>query len=133
MNQQTNSNISTPQISVDQYLELLNKPNLTPDEIIKKQQFESFINLCQVYEQFLSVDAQSILAEYTTKKNAYNKNTIKASSPDLPNLPKLENVLTNEEEGPVRKLSKAGYIDSAVILIVLLNIGFIVAITFLRG
>lgn len=130
-----NMNSQDSLISVEEYFKILEKENLKPEELISKKSFEKYISLCKDYEDFLSPAAQSILNAYNSRVMNLNVKENKTAHE--------ESVLTDfqsafeatkedlEQEGPVRRLAKSGYIDAAVILTILLNVGFIIAMTML--
>lgn len=124
-------------ITTDEYFNILKQENLKPEDIIKKVSYEKYIKLCNEYEEFLSPAAQSIL-------NTHNSKTMELSSKE--NKTPYEDAVLNEfkstfeqnqqqlnNDGPVRKLAKAGYVDATIILVVLLNLGFIIAVTIIGG
>lgn len=130
-----NMNSQDKLISVNEYFTILGQENLKPEDLIKKNSFENYINLCKEYEDFLSPAAQSILNAYNTRVMSLNVKESKTAHE--------ENILKDfqeafqttkqdlEQEGPIRRLAKAGYIDAAVILTILLNVGFIFAMAML--
>ena len=129
-------NINNKPIITEEYFEILSKQNLKPEDIVKKNSYENFIKLCKKYEPYISPAAQSILSEYNSRtmaldskenKTAYEENVLK----DFQSVFNEEENLENNN-GPVRKLLKAGYIDASIILAVLLNIGFIIALSILK-
>lgn len=132
--QQLDNKTNQSTITVDEYFSLCQANDLKTEDLIKKKKFEKFILLCQEYEQNLTPEAESILKEYRNKQMALvaKQNIPEDQKFNLMNFPNEEETVNNiEENAPVRKLSKAGYVDSTIILIVLLNLGFIVALTFL--
>lgn len=129
MNSQNNNLITS-----SEYFELLKKTELTPIESSQKKSFEDFIKQCQKYEELISPASQSILTQYNTKSLELANNENRTSHEEAV-LEEFKNgFIQNEnltQEGPSRKLAKAGYIDAAVILTIILNVGFIVAMTIL--
>lgn len=115
--------------TVDEYFSLLEKKDKKPEDVMKIRWFENFIHLCEQYESNLSLNAQEIYNRYTSKKMAYDLTKQKETLQTMA----TSNSLEKELSGPVRTrtLPKAGYVDATVILIVILNIGFILAIAFL--
>ncbi len=117
--------------TLDEYLELLKKESLSPIEMIEKKRFETFISNCQKYEEFISPAAQSILNTYNSSVlSLVNKNHKSKQEEEV--LDRFQTSMEDNQKqisqnGPVRKLAKAGYIDATIILVALLNIGFIVA------
>ena len=127
-------------ITVNQYFILLEKDpsELKPDEKIKIKSFNTFIRLCKKYESLISDAALDILKEYNSRIVSLTKKENKTTHEEQV-LKEFQSALENSNEevlannSPTRKLTKAGYIDATVILIILLNIGFIVAITIIGG
>ena len=124
-------------ITVDEYFKLLDKDNLTIEEMSQKNAFKKFILDCQEYESLISPAAQSILADYNnkllsleTKKNktSHEENVLKEFQNTFQEQESNEN---KEYSGPTRNLSKAGYMDATIILALLLNVGFIIAMVIL--
>ncbi len=127
------SKINDYYCTVDEYFELSKKmkENLTPIEEIKIINFENFITLAEQNEDFVSNEVLNILNEYRQKRallispeNEKNDNKI-IQFKSFPKTP-TDKV---EEKVYTRKLSKTGYINASIMLIVILNIGFIVALT----
>lgn len=127
-------------LTVEEYFSLRDRMDLSPEEIVQKSRFEDFIKNCLEFEAYLSKDAQRILNEYNMKQLEYAAKREMNTKPEMNvesnnivpfPLPPQEEPELVEEQGPVRTLTKAGYINSTVILIVILNIGFIVAMAFL--
>ncbi len=127
-------NIKNNLITTEEYFEILNKNDLTPEELRKKAYFEDFIKRCKKYEAYISPAAQSILSEYNSKtmaldskenKTIYEENVLKDFQAAFE-----DNLEINKTKK--RKLVKAGYIDASIILAVLLNVGFIIALSLLK-
>lgn len=121
-------------ITVDQYFRLVEKNDLNPEEKVKIGTFETFIRLCKKYESLISEAALSVLKEYNSKvmslankesKNSHEENILKEFNSSFEE--SSEKIVS--VGAPTRKLTKAGYIDATIILTILLNIGFIVAVT----
>jgi hypothetical protein len=120
--------------TTEEYFKILERDHLTPEEITKKDSYESFINNCKKYESLISPTAQSILSDYNSRVLGLgtkgNRTPLEESAFD--DFKKPFNT-EKEVEGPVRRLAKSGYIDATVILLVILNIGFIIAFTLLKS
>lgn len=120
-------------ISTNEYFEILGKQEeeLSPSDIVKKENYENFIRDCHRYESLISDTAQTILSEYNTKTSsvAVKENKTVHEEEFLQDLQSTfnQNVEPEETQEYTRKLTKAGYIDATVILVILLNIGIIVA------
>ena len=126
-------------ITVEEYIYLLNKKNeLTPQEQIQVDSFENFIKNCEKYVSYLSPAVKKIyyqykkeLAKVYTKEkriNNENKNLI-----EFEKLEENKRVVEFETINPyTRKLTnRAGYVNATIILVMILNIGFIIAMALL--
>lgn len=109
-------------ITTDQYFALSAKKELTPFEEILKKNYEDFIELATSNEKYITPTTEKILSEYNFKVlNGTNLNQ---------EAPKEEILKEQTSEYTLsRSMKKAGYINASVILVVLLNIGFIIAMT----
>lgn len=109
-------------ITTDKYFELSAKKELTPFEEILKENYEEFIELATSNEKYITPTTEKILSEYNFKV---------LNGTNLSQEPPKEEV--QKEQTPeytlTRSMKKAGYINASVILVVLLNIGFIIAMT----
>ena len=121
-------------ITTSEYFNLLNKENLNPEDIIKKVSYEKYIKLCKEYEDLLSPAAESILKEHNSKvmelstkenKTIYEDAVLKEFQSTF----EQNNEVSKTNDGPVRKrnLANAGYVDATIVLVILLNLGFIIA------
>jgi len=135
------NNVVTP----EEYKELIAKEEPTPIEIMKTKQYEDYIESCKYLED-LDLGFGTNLAPTSSDKIVRDTNEIKL---DLINKEdkteheekvlqefkeKLENTKELEQvNGVSRKLKRTGYADIAIILVALLNIGFIFAMAILRG
>jgi len=131
MNMSSQTNI----ITTEEYFQILGKENLSDIERIQKERYEKHIKLSQQYEDFLSPAAQNVL-------NVHNSRTMELGNKENKTLHE-ENVLKDfqsafeshqnnlEHEGPVRRLAQSGFIDAGIILAILLNVGFIIAMAIL--
>jgi hypothetical protein len=129
MNTRLNTTTTT-----EEYFNILGSNHLTPEDMTKKNSYENFIKSCQKYEDLISPTAQSVYSDYNSKVlNLEAKGNRTALEEEV--LDSFKKPLQSElkEDGPVRKLAKSGFIDATVILLVILNIGFIVAFTLLRA
>lgn len=122
-------------VTVEEYFTLLKKTEeLTPKEIMQKKEFEDFIDRCENNAEFISPATESVYAEYQRK--LANLSVEENKSPqEIALLTQFQEKMekSNEEENVyVRKLDKAGYASAIVILVMLLNIGFIVAMALLK-
>ena len=121
--------------TTDDYFKILEKKDLNPEDLTSKISYEDFISHCQKYEEYLSQAATDVLSAYNSKVMAL---TNKENKTDFEKtvLQNFQNPFDKEEklsqEGPVRKLAKTGYIDAAIILVIRLNLGFIIAMTILE-
>ena len=137
------NNVVTP----EEYKELIAKDEPTPVELMKTKQYEDYLKSCQFLEELdlgfgtglTPESAEPIIAKTNANKlkllNKENKTkheeeVLKEFKKTLEN--NQEENLTYKEEGPTRKLKKAGYIDITIILFAILNIGFIIAMAMLR-
>lgn len=126
-------------VTVEEYFSILaNDGNITPKEMMQKKRFEWFINNCEKNPDLLSDATEKIYAKY--------KNHL-ASLSEKENQTQLEQDIVidyqrkvlemgkeeNEEEVYTRKLNKAGYVNATIILVMILNIGFIIAMALLES
>lgn len=124
--------IITPE---EYYKELINKENKTPEELMKIQRYEQYIRDCQDLDNLglLPESAQKNFTKHSS--NIINlitkENKTEAEKKAIENYQNGTEVNKKELEVPTRKLSKAGYVDATIILVVLLNIGFIIAMAIL--
>lgn len=128
-----NMNSQTNLITVEQYFNILNQESLKPEEIVQKASFEKYIQMCRTYESYLSPAAQSILSSYNAHVMAMGTKENKTSHEESV-LKDFQSAFektdeTLNQDGPVRTLTKSGYIDATIILAVILNLGFIIAMT----
>lgn len=117
MNTELISQTVTPQ----DYFQLLYKgENLTPKERSQKMIFESFIANCKKNREFLSPIVEDVYLEYQKELEKFYKNQEQKEAIDF------------EQEVYTRKLTnKAGYINATIVLVMILNIGFIIAMALL--
>ncbi len=123
-------------VTVEEYFTILAKEgNLTPKDIMQKKRFESFITDCEKNPDLLSPATEDVYAEYKkhlaalpSKENPtqYEKEVIIDYQRKV-----LEMEEQNEQEAYTKKLDKAGYVNATIILIMILNIGFIIAMALL--
>lgn len=132
-----NNNIVNNLITVDEYFSLLAKNDaLTAEENKSKTSFEEFIRQCKTYEDLLSPAAAEVYANYQKGlANIYSK-------PE--HTPKEDTVIYNfqedidkknkeidEERALTRKLDKAGFVNATIILVMILNVGIMIAMILL--
>ncbi len=122
-------------ITVEEYFTLLSKTEeLTPKEIMQKKIFEDFITRCEENSSLISPATESIYAEYKRKLAslvAKENPTPQEVTVITDFREKMESQEMNQEASYTRKLDKAGYVSATVVLVILLNIGFIVAMALL--
>lgn len=131
-------------ITVEEYTQLLNKEEeLTPQEQIQVNSFENFIKNCEKYSNYLSPAVERIYSQYqkelakiyTKEKRTKNENKVlvKFENQILKTENEENNVVNFENENQyTRKLTnKAGYVNATIILVMILNIGFIIAMALL--
>lgn len=125
-------------VSVTEYFDLVQKSNLTEEEKLAIDTFENFIVNAITYEEYASDFLKSTIALYRAHINVlYSRGQDKLaeridnSIKDRVDLQK-EELEKKRENIQTRKLSSnSGYISSAIILVVILNLGFIIALTIL--
>lgn len=138
-------------ISFEEYTALCEKEVRTPKE---EMQIDGYKKYMQVRDYLQSVQVGNETMDLTpvSAQSEMNKaNSYAMGLMDKPNKTEHEeqvledfqsrlrdnqndnNVQLLENEGPTRKLQKAGYVDAVVLLAVILNIGFIVAMSILGG
>ncbi len=128
------------QLTIDEYFTLLKKNELNLVENHALKTFETYIQDCQKYEPYLVDDTRAYYNDFIRRLSqlSHEENITRCEQSALQKfsslIPKEEEVttLTPDNDGPKKVLTKAGYIDSAIILAMLLNLGFIVAMTFLK-
>lgn len=122
-------------ITTEEYFQILSKENISDIERVQKERYERHIKFSQQYEDFLSHAAQDILTTHNSKtmelgnkenKTSHEENVLKDFQSAFES---RQNNL--EHEGPVHRLAKAGFIDATIILTILLNVGFIIAMAIL--
>lgn len=121
-----------PQIVTPQdYFQILNKEeNLTPKERSQKMLFENFIANCEKNRNLLSPAVEDVYLEYQKEleKLYNNSNLVKKEKQNIINF----DLRKEEQKEYTRKLTnKAGYINATIILVMILNIGFIIAMALL--
>ena len=128
-------NESNKLITVDEYFAILEKlEELTSKEIYQKKTFEDFIKRCEENASFISPATESIYANYKRKlaSLAVKENPSSQESALLTEFQEKMEKNNEEENVYTRKLDKAGYASAIIILVMLLNIGFIVAMALLK-
>ncbi len=121
-----------PQIVTPQdYFQILSKEeNLTPKERSQKMLFENFIANCEKNRNLLSPAVEDVYLEYQKEleKLYNNSNLVKKEKQNIINF----DLRKEEQKEYTRKLTnKAGYINATIILVMILNIGFIIAMALL--
>lgn len=122
-------------ISVEEYFNLLNQEELNEIQQFQKRRFENFIQNCENYLDVLTDETKKVYADYQkgfsklyTKENRTNHEENLLMSYER----KMEEIKTDEVcDEYTRKLSKAGYVNATIILVMILNIGFIIAMALL--
>lgn len=128
-------NITSP----EEYFAILAKENdLTPKEVIKKRRFEWFITNCEKNPDLLSDATEDVYAKYKNymitlsekeNKTPLEQEAVNGYQQKILEMGKEEN---EEEEAYKRTLSnKSGYVNATIILVMILNIGFIIAMALL--
>lgn len=123
-------------ITLEEYRNLIAKENLTPVEMMQKEIYERFIEdqnelalrgIAPVSSEKLAAEHSQYAIELMNKpeKTTHEEKVLISFQERLENKKSMEADYTR-----IRK--KAGYIDVAVLLVVILNIGFIVAMALLK-
>lgn len=129
-----NMNSQIKPVTTEEYFTIINQDNLKPEEVIQKESFEKYIQLCKQYESYISPAAQSILNDYNSRimamstkenKTIHEENILKDFQDSFTPANSIE------QQGPIRKLAQDGYIDASIILTIILNVGFIIALAIL--
>ncbi len=134
MNTQQNEYIG---VTTERYKELLEKEKTTPltiAEMAEKKEYENYFAARDDLDKkgILPTSAQEEHSKETMMAMEFaNKETRTPSEENIVQLTFKEQNQNQELEEPSRKLSKAGYVDATVILVVLLNLGFIIAMAIL--
>lgn len=125
-------------ITVTEYFELAHKESLTEEEKLAMEHFEDFIVNAITYEQYASDFLKSTIALYRNSiMSLYSRNEAELAQNIENNIQQKIEEKENQIAGiknnvRVRKMSSSsGYVSSAIILVVLLNLGFIIALTIL--
>ncbi len=120
-------------ITPEQYFELLSKDQLTPKETIQKNSFEMFVRRCEELSSLISPATEGVYATYLKGiTKLYGKENLSAfEEKALQNYE--EKLKIKKETGQKRKLTlnQAGTINAIIIFVMLLNIGFIIAMAIL--
>lgn len=132
--EEINGNDST--VTVEEYFAILRKTEpLNPVEESKRNRFKDFLLMCEKNALTLDQDSRDICTEYRKElaKLYYKENPTPLEKEEMETYEmKMNNSNTDtEENGYQRSLLKAGYVDATVILVLLLNIGFIIAMALL--
>lgn len=132
MNTQTNDKI----ISIEEYFNILGKESkLDAKETVQKEEMKNYLEDCQALEDkgLLPESARPSLAKYEQKMvelQEKEKKTQLEQAELIKFQAKEEQKQEEKEYGRVLN-KKAGYVDAVVILVVLLNVGFIIAMAIL--
>ena len=124
-------------IDVREYFELLKKDHLTPKELSQKNIFENRIRRCEEYSSYISPATESIYSEYKKQMAAlFTKENLTPFENEVlidyqTRLSETDKGGSTEEDDYIKKLAKAGYINATIILVMILNIGFIIAMALL--
>ncbi len=125
-------------ITSEEYKILIAKENLAPDEILKKDIYERFI---KDQNQLDEVGLAPVSSEKVASEHTQNVMSLLDKPEKTTHEEKVLNELKERLEKPTENIvehdftrtrKKAGYIDVAVLLVVILNIGFIVAMALLK-
>ena len=136
-----NMNTQTTIITTDEYFQLLSKENLSDIEKIQKARYERYIKLSQQYEDLLSPAAQDILNKYNSKIGELSLKEHRSSQEES-KIQEFQSILETKQDSlklvrdkkinsNIKNFANAGYIDATIILTIILNVGFIVAMAFL--
>lgn len=135
MNQEVLDNKVTPE---EYFAILAQERDLTPKEVMQKRIFEKeFLENCEKYSYHLSQATEDVYGEYHNKMAALiskeNKTILEIEAVEKYQKWVLDVENKENNEVIVRKLSndKGGYINATIILVMILNIGFIIAMTLL--
>lgn len=132
MNTEQMNKIVTP----EEYFTILAKKEITPKERSQKNIFEDFISNCEKNPDLLSPAVEDIYSAYKrgmAKLFAKENKTpmeIEVVASYQRKIAETKNQESNEEN-LVRTLNKAGYVNATIILVMILNIGFIIAMALL--
>lgn len=124
-------------VTVEEYFAILaKKDGLTPKDTMQKNHFEEFITNCEKNPDLLSPAAQDIYAEYKKYLAALStkENQTQLEQDIIIDYQKKVSEMEEQEQEQdyTRKLvDKAGYVNATIILVMLLNIGFIIAMALL--
>lgn len=125
-------------VTAEEYFAILaSDGDLTPKDKMQKKRFEWFITNCEKNLDLLSPAAEDIYAKYKNYLAALSEKENKTELEQGIVIEYQRKVLEMEKEENVqeeytRKLvNKAGYVNALIILVMLLNIGFIIAMALL--
>lgn len=127
-----NTEIKNEPVTTSEYFSILEKQDkLTPIEINKKRFYENFITTCSENIDLLSPTTENIYKEYQKEMHriCIKENRTYYEEEALQNY--QAKMLQEDDKDYVRKLSKAGYVNATIIMVMILNIGFIVAMALL--
>ncbi len=134
MNTQTNNKI----VSIEKYFEILGKESkLDAKETVQKEEMKNYLEDCQALEDkgLLPESARPSLAKYEQKMvELQDKPEDTRTSLEQAEIIKFQaRMEQNQEEKEYGRVlnKKAGYVDAIVILVVLINVGFIIAMAIL--
>lgn len=119
-------------VTVEEYFAILKKDGvLSPKEISQKNIFEKFMAECEKMSDTLSPACQDICTEYRKEiaKLYYRRELTPLESEVLTHYESQKS--TKEDLGYTRVFSKSGYVDAVVVLVLLMNVGFIIAMILL--
>lgn len=123
--------------TVQEYYDLIANPNPSPVDLTKIRIYEDYMTMCRELDEkgLLPESAQKIVTEdrLHTMDLGTKENKTDHEEKVLSNFQSTfdNQNMGKENDGPVRQLTKAGYIDATVILVVILNVGFIIAMALL--
>lgn len=125
--------------TVSEYMQIISKKDekaLSSEEESKKKVFEAYIEDCEFYENQFGMLSQATSDIYHRYKDELRKlqQKEKPSKLEVEVLEKFKRKMENKniDNNYTRKLTnKSGYINAIVILVMILNIGFIIAMALL--
>lgn len=125
-------NVITP----EEYSKIIEKENLTPKELIQKEQYERYIDYVKDLDSIglAPTSSEPVMAEQNTRVARLMEKESKTSHEEEV----LNNWKNDLEEVKVqtfsknRQLKKAGHADIFILLYAILNIGFIIAMAMLK-
>lgn len=123
-------------VTVEEYFAILAREgNLTPKDIMQKKRFEWFITNCEKNQDLLSPATEDIYAKYKKclVSLSLKENQTQAEKEIVIDYQRkvLEMEEEKEQEYTRKLVDKAGYVNATIIIVMILNIGFIIAMALL--